>query len=580
MADSAPTPFDQGLFLVHLNRGMENFERRSFAIAERELEAARRMRPADQRVLNLLGLVYFKREKYTESAGIYRRLIDGNPDSYILHFNHGLICFKLGSLDQAEAAFLKALDLKPDNQKINFYLGNIYEKKGQHYNAIFQYRKAGANIMVKRVQAKISSEKSGGDGRDHASTSSDPEDAQFAESAPMLTLDDIDPEQILTALNDTSPMGPSTPAVNSTATNVEAETDGTSADEDDEPVDDAPTMPPRSRAPKDATPPPDHVERALAEESVNPTEPPSAPKEKTEERGDETGPLLRTVVRLTDPVVPDQPLNEVAATKSLSTATKDLFTASQLERRRAGRRSGDQTLKLKVPPIIAGEASAQPPEDSLREHISLREDDEDRAPHLYSQLRRRDDSFRYLENNLMEVTFSGKVFIKQGTIYSYSGNLTFWVKPQREEGAPSLVIVSGTGRLLLTDREREITVLQVNGEEIFVEPSHLLACQETLTPRYALIEREGEPQPRLHVLSVQGTGLVALSVNTKPLVLAVTAGYPVNVSSANVISWSGELTPAIVEDEALAELMSPHAGTSLNIRLEGSGKVMMEKTTQ
>ena len=79
MADSAPTPFDQGLFLVHLNRGMENFERRSFAIAERELEAARRMRPADQRVLNLLGLVYFKREKYTESAAIYRRLIDETP---------------------------------------------------------------------------------------------------------------------------------------------------------------------------------------------------------------------------------------------------------------------------------------------------------------------------------------------------------------------------------------------------------------------------------------------------------------------------------------------------------------------
>ncbi len=574
MADSAPTPFDQGLFLVHLNRGMENFERRNFTIAERELEAARRMRPADQRVLNLLGLVYFKREKYDESAGIYRRLIDGNPDSYILHFNHGLICFKLGSLDQAEAAFLKALDLKSDNQKINFYLGNIYEKKGQHYNAIFQYRKAGANIMVKRVQAKISSEKSGSDGHDHPSTSSSPEDAQFAESAPMLTLDDIDPEQILTALNDTSPMGPPTPAVDSLGTDeTKGETDEST---DDEPVDDAPTMPPRSRPP---TPPADLAESALVGGSADPTPPAREEKDGQEDRGDETGPLVRTVVRLTDPVVPDQPLNEVASSKSLSTAAKDLFTPSQLERRRGSRRSGDQTLKLKVPPIIASEASGQPPEDR-REPASLGEDDEDRAPHLYSQLRRRDDSFRYLENNLMEVTFSGKVFIKQGTIYSYSGNLTFWVKPQREDGAPSLIIVSGTGRLLLTDREREITVLQVNGEEIFVEPSHLLACQETLTPRYALIEREGEPQPRLHVLSVQGTGLVALSVNTKPLVLAVTPGYPVNVSSANVISWSGELSPAIVEDEALAELMSPHSGTSLNIRLEGSGKVMMEKTVQ
>ena len=30
---------------------------------------------------------------------------------------------------------------------------------------------------------------------------------------------------------------------------------------------------------------------------------------------------------------------------------------------------------------------------------------------------RRSESFRFLENNLMEIDFSGKVFIKQGTIY-------------------------------------------------------------------------------------------------------------------------------------------------------------------
>ena len=64
-------------------------------------------------------------------------------------------------LDNAEAIFLRALELKPDNQKTHFYLGNIYEKKSQYYNAIFQYRKAGANIMVRRVQEKIDLERPG-----------------------------------------------------------------------------------------------------------------------------------------------------------------------------------------------------------------------------------------------------------------------------------------------------------------------------------------------------------------------------------------------------------------------------------
>lgn len=561
MANSAPTPFDQGLFLVHLNRGMENFERRNFAVAERELEAARRMRPADQRVLNLLGLVYFKREKYNESASIYRTLIDGNPDSHILHFNHALICFKLGHLDQAEAAFLKALDLKPDNQKINFYLGNIYEKKGQHYNAIFQYRKAGAHIMVKRVQAKISAEK--GDARAGSEVADDlhPTGEYDEEAPPMLTLDDIDPEQILTALNDT------TPSV---------------GDEDVPPENGEPTLPGTKTAPIEPVPPPA----------------PPRPVEEEEPARSDDRPTVRTVIRLTDPAIPDQPLSEISRSKAMASAGTDLFTPGtrerrtepapeppdeptipRQERRSRSRRASDQTLRLKAPPIVTeGEKLLTPP--SSREPASLSDEAEERSPQVYSQLRRRDDSFRYLENNLMEVTFSGKVYIKQGTIYSYSGNLTFWVKPQREQGAPPLVIVSGTGRLLLTDREREITVLQVNGEEIFVEPQHLLACQETLTPRYALIEREGAPHPRMHVLAIEGTGLIALSVQTKPLVLTVTPGYPVNVSSADVISWSGDLTPAIVEDEALAELMSPHSRPSLNVRLEGSGKVMMEKTAR
>jgi uncharacterized protein (AIM24 family) len=195
---------------------------------------------------------------------------------------------------------------------------------------------------------------------------------------------------------------------------------------------------------------------------------------------------------------------------------------------------------------------------------------------VYARGRRRDDLFRYLEENLLEVNFSGKVFIKQGTIYSYSGNLTFWVKPQRHEGAPPLVIVSGTGKLLLTDRRREITVLAIEDDEIYVEPSHLLACQETLTPRYGVIDREGG-KTSFHVLSIQGTGMIALSAASTPLVLPVQKLYPVNVSTASIISWSGRLTPTLVEDEALAELMLPGSRTGMNLRLEGEGRVMMEK---
>ncbi|MGH9333932.1 MAG: AIM24 family protein, partial [Vicinamibacteria bacterium] len=278
-----------------------------------------------------------------------------------------------------------------------------------------------------------------------------------------------------------------------------------------------------------------------------------------------------TRLRLSDPLVQDESLAEMARSKTPSAASADLFF-----------RPPERGRPIIIPPVellgvgeipgavIGGERQ------NLVQGLNWGSAPTVGESHVYARGRRRDDLFRYLENNLMEVNFSGKVFIKQGTIYTYSGNLTFWVKPQRQESVPPLVIVSGTGKLLLTDRHREITVLQIDQDEIFVEPSHLLACQETLTPRYAVIEKDGGKNA-FHVLVIQGTGMLALSVATSPLVLSVQNAYPVNVSSGSIISWSGELTPTIVEDEALAELMLPGSPRGINLRLEGEGRVLMEK---
>jgi uncharacterized protein (AIM24 family) len=189
---------------------------------------------------------------------------------------------------------------------------------------------------------------------------------------------------------------------------------------------------------------------------------------------------------------------------------------------------------------------------------------------------RRPEPFRFLQNNLMEIEFAGKVFIKQGTIYSYSGNLTFWVKDKRPGGHAALVIITGSGRVLLTDKDREITFMQVQEETIFVEPSHLLACEETLTPRYVSL---GDPPDELEFLALEGTGMVALSVSSRPLPLTVTRDLPVSVPSGSVITWSGDLHPHAVNDQQLYELMQP-AGSQNGplLRLEGEGRLLVEQS--
>jgi uncharacterized protein (AIM24 family) len=177
----------------------------------------------------------------------------------------------------------------------------------------------------------------------------------------------------------------------------------------------------------------------------------------------------------------------------------------------------------------------------------------------------------------MEVDFAGKVFIKQGTIYSYAGNLTFWVKEKRPGGKPALVIVTGTGRLILTDRDHEITFMQVADEPVFVEPTHLLACEEALQPRYVKL---GDDEDPVELIALEGRGMVALSVLSKPLPLTVATAQPVSVPAASVIMWTGSLTPRVVNDpQVYAVVLASAVSGGRIVRLEGTGRVLVEQST-
>jgi len=148
-------PFDQGVFLLHYNRGREAFQEGRYAEARRELEGAQRLRPDDSDVLNLLGLVYFKTNAFPEAEVIYRRLAKENPNVFILHSNLGLILFKQGKLDEAEHFLLRAVELRPNYAKSHLYLGLLYRQRRKLGPALEHLRFAGADKLVKEVEAEI-----------------------------------------------------------------------------------------------------------------------------------------------------------------------------------------------------------------------------------------------------------------------------------------------------------------------------------------------------------------------------------------------------------------------------------------
>jgi uncharacterized protein (AIM24 family)/Flp pilus assembly protein TadD len=148
-------PFDQGVFLLHYNRGREAFQEARYAEARRELENAQRMRPDDADVLNLLGLVYFKTNAFPEAEVIYRRLALENPNVFILHSNLGLILFKQAKLDEAEQFLLRAIELRPNYAKSHLYLGLLYRQRRKYGLALEHLRFAGADKIVREVEAEM-----------------------------------------------------------------------------------------------------------------------------------------------------------------------------------------------------------------------------------------------------------------------------------------------------------------------------------------------------------------------------------------------------------------------------------------
>ena len=151
--------FDQGVFLLHLQKGKEYFDRNQLQSAREELEAARLMRPRDEKVLNMLGMTYFKLDMLSEAEEMYMSLAANNPDIYTLQSNLGLIQLKLEKLNEAKDSLIRALELQPTNPKAHFYLGLLYEKQELWEDAFAHFEHARADKMAAKMKGKIEEEK-------------------------------------------------------------------------------------------------------------------------------------------------------------------------------------------------------------------------------------------------------------------------------------------------------------------------------------------------------------------------------------------------------------------------------------
>lgn len=169
-----PSPVDQGLFLLHLNRARREVREGRFEEAWAELEQARTLRPHDEDVLNLVSLLEFKRGRYDEAANAARALLAENPSSEVLRSNLGLILFKSGRLAEAEKELRAAIELAPGHLRSHLYLGLLYQMRGKLGLALEHLRVAGARRRVTEIEEALHRPGRDGAGRSGALSDSAP----------------------------------------------------------------------------------------------------------------------------------------------------------------------------------------------------------------------------------------------------------------------------------------------------------------------------------------------------------------------------------------------------------------------
>lgn len=213
--------------------------------------------------------------------------------------------------------------------------------------------------------------------------------------------------------------------------------------------------------------------------------------------------------------------------------------------------------------------------------------------HQFVQTTQQDESarefFELETDRLLEVNLNGLVWAKAGSMISYEGNIKFEREGMLEHGlgkfvkkaftgeGAQLMKANGNGKLYLADRGKKITILDLEGESIFINGNDLLAFQDGLDWDIKLMRRvAGMMAGGLFNVRLEGKGLVAFTSHYEPLTLLVTPDRPVFTDPNATVAWSGNLEPEIVTDIQLKSLFGRGSGESVQMKFSGNGFVVVQ----
>ena len=140
--------------VAHNNLGVNLLDAGNLAAAEPHFAEAVRIKATYPDGLGNLGLCRAKQGHLEEAAELFQRSLKSKPTGSV-HYNYANLLSQLGELDQAEAHYQAALQLKPGMVEAWYNLGALEAKRGKSQEAAQDYA-AALRIKPDYVEAHLS----------------------------------------------------------------------------------------------------------------------------------------------------------------------------------------------------------------------------------------------------------------------------------------------------------------------------------------------------------------------------------------------------------------------------------------
>ena len=194
-----------------------------------------------------------------------------------------------------------------------------------------------------------------------------------------------------------------------------------------------------------------------------------------------------------------------------------------------------------------------------------------------------------LENDyLLDVNLDGKVWAKMGSMVAYTGDVKFKKQSSLEGGIDKFIMkkvsgensklmsAKGQGHVYLADKGKRITVLNLEGNRIYVNGNDILAFEESIDWDIKMMSGAGSMSGGMFNIRLQGYGMIAITTHYTPITLAVTPERPVYTDPNATVAWSDGLSIDYKTDVNLGTLLGRGSGETFQMAFKGNGFVIIQ----